>query len=401
MPLAIVILGFGIFAQGTSEMMLAGLLPELAVDLGISIPRAGLLISGFAVGMMVGAPVLALATLRWPKRRALLVFTAVFAVTHLISAATDSFAVLLAMRFAGAFVYAGFWAVAATTAMALVPADRRGRAMSVIAGGLTVATVIGLPAGTVLGQHAGWRATFLAVAVATAVAGIAVAVTVPRDVGGGASARPREEIRGLRVPRLWLSYAITATSVAALLISFGYLGAMLIDTTRLAPSTVPLVLALYGVGAVGGIALGGRIADRHPMSTLVAGTAALAIVSLVLAAALPQAIPTAIAAGALGAAGFVTNPVLNSRIFGLAPGAPALAPAFTAAAFNVGIAFGPWFGGALLDQGLGYRALPVAGAVLAAVAVALVLADARMQRQRFLSASRVDSPLSTSSCSAT
>ncbi|WP_415847564.1 MFS transporter, partial [Tsukamurella strandjordii] len=168
MPLAIVILGFGIFAQGTSEMMLAGLLPELAVDLGISIPRAGLLISGFAVGMMVGAPVLALATLRWPKRRALLVFTAVFAVTHLISAATDSFAVLLAMRFAGAFVYAGFWAVAATTAMALVPADRRGRAMSVIAGGLTVATVIGLPAGTVLGQHAGWRATFLAVAVATA-----------------------------------------------------------------------------------------------------------------------------------------------------------------------------------------------------------------------------------------
>jgi DHA1 family chloramphenicol resistance protein-like MFS transporter len=341
MPAAIVILGFGIFAQGTSEMMLAGLLPELATDLRISIPQAGLLISGFALGMMVGAPVLALATLRWPKRRALLLFTGIFAATHVVSAWTDSFAVLLAMRFAGAFVYAGFWAVAATTAVALVPPDRRGRAMSVIAGGLTVATVIGLPLGTVLGQHAGWRATFLAVAGATTIAGVAIAIIVPREAGRTTATDPRAEFRGLRAPRLWLSYAITASSVAALLISFGYLGAMLTDTTHLAPGAVPLVLALYGAGAVAGIALGGRIADRHPGRTLIAGTGTLALISLALAAALPHAVPAAIVAGALGAAGFVTNPVLNSRVFALAPHAPALAPAFTAAAFNVGIAFGP------------------------------------------------------------
>ncbi|NMD58252.1 MULTISPECIES: Cmx/CmrA family chloramphenicol efflux MFS transporter [Tsukamurella] len=380
MPLAIVVLGFGIFAQGTSELMLAGLIPELSADLHVSVPQAGLLISGFALGMMVGAPVLALATLRWPKRRALLVFTAVFALTHLLAAATDSFAVLLATRFVGAFVYAGFWSVAATTAIALVPADRRGRAMSVVAGGLTLATVIGLPLGTLLGQHAGWRATFVAVAIATAVAGIAIAATVPAEVAPSATALPREEIRALRTGRLWLSYAITAFSIAALLISFGYLGAMLLETAHAAPATVPIVLALYGVGAVAGIAAGGRLADRRPESVLVGGTVALALASAALAATLTHPALAALSATLLGAAGFVTNPALNSRVFALAPGAPTLAPAFTVAAFNAGIAVGPWLGGTLLDLGASYRALPLAGAALAVVAAGLAIADSASAR---------------------
>ncbi|MGC5028048.1 Cmx/CmrA family chloramphenicol efflux MFS transporter [Tsukamurella sp. DT100] len=381
MPPAVVVLGFGIFAQGTSELMLAGILPDVAADLQISIPRAGLLISVFALGMMIGAPILALATLRWPKRRALLVFTGIFAATHLVAATTDSFAVLLATRFAGAFVYAGFWAVAATTAIALVPADRRGRAMSVVAGGLTLATVIGLPAGTVLGQHLGWRATFLAVAIATVVAGVAIATTVPARITASGPARPREEVRALRTGRLWTSYAITAFSIAALLISFGYLGAMLVESSHTAPGTVPVVLALYGVGAVAGIAAGGRLADRRPGSVLVGGTAALALSSVALAVALPHPAAAAVAAALLGAAGFVTNPALNSRVFALAPGAPTLAPAFTVAAFNVGIAVGPWLGGTLLDLGASYRALPLAGAVLAVVAAALAALDGAAARR--------------------
>lgn len=381
MPPAVVVLGFGIFAQGTSELMLAGILPDVAADLQISIPRAGLLISVFALGMMIGAPILALATLRWPKRRALLVFTGIFAATHLVAATTDSFAVLLATRFAGAFVYAGFWAVAATTAIALVPADRRGRAMSVVAGGLTLATVIGLPAGTVLGQHLGWRATFLAVAIATVVAGVAIATTVPAGITASGPARPREEVRALRTGRLWTSYVITAVSIAALLISFGYLGAMLLESSHAAPATVPVVLALYGVGAVAGIAAGGRLADRRPGSVLVGGTAALAVSSVALAVALPHPAATAVAAALLGAAGFVTNPALNSRVFALAPGAPTLAPAFTVAAFNVGIAVGPWLGGTLLDLGASYRALPLAGAALAVAAAALAALDVAAARR--------------------
>ncbi len=381
MPPAVVVLGFGIFAQGTSELMLAGILPDLASDLHISIPRAGLLISGFAVGMMLGAPILALATSRWPKRRALLVFTGIFAATHAVAATTDSFAVLLATRFAGAFVYAGFWSVAATTAIALVPADRRGRAMSVVAGGLTLATVVGLPAGTVLGQHAGWRATFLAVAAATVVAGVAIATTVPARIPTAEAARPGDEVRALRTGRLWTSYAITASSIAALLISFGYLGAMLLGTSHAAPGTVPVVLALYGAGAVAGIAVGGRLADRRPAFVLVGGTAALAAASVALAITLPHPAAAAVAAALLGAAGFVTSPALNSRVFDLAPGAPTLAPAFTVAAFNVGIAVGPWLGGTLLDLGASYRALPLAGAALAVVAVALAAMDAGAARR--------------------
>ncbi|CAM3350435.1 Cmx/CmrA family chloramphenicol efflux MFS transporter [Tsukamurella hominis] len=381
MPPAVVVLGFGIFAQGTSELMLAGILPDIAADLQVSIPRAGLLISVFALGMMLGAPVLALATLRWPKRRGLLVFTGIFAATHVVAATTDSFAVLLATRFAGAFVYAGFWAVAATTAIALVPADRRGRAMSVVAGGLTLATVIGLPAGTVLGQHLGWRATFLAVAIATVVAGVAIATTVPAGITASGPAHPREEVRALRTGRLWTSYAITAASIAALLISFGYLGAMLLESSHAAPGTVPVVLTLYGVGAVAGIAAGGRLADRRPGSVLVGGTAALAVTSVALAVALPHPAAAAVAASLLGAAGFVTNPALNSRVFTLAPGAPTLAPAFTVAAFNVGIAVGPWLGGALLEAGASYRALPLAGAVLAVVAAALAALDCAAERR--------------------
>ncbi|KXO93886.1 Cmx/CmrA family chloramphenicol efflux MFS transporter [Tsukamurella pseudospumae] len=380
MPLAVFVLGFGIFAQGTSELMLAGLIPEVSADLHVSVPQAGLLISGFALGMMVGAPVLALATLRWPKRRALLVFTGVFAVTHLVAATTDSFAVLLATRFVGAFVYAGFWSVAATTAIALVPEDRRGRAMSVVAGGLTLATVIGLPLGTLLGQHAGWRATFVAVAIATVVAGAAIATTVPAHVTTGAVTRPREEVRALRTGRLWVSYAITAFSIAALLISFGYLGAMLLETSHAAPSTVPIVLALYGAGAVAGIAVGGRLADTRPASVLVGGTATLAVASTALAVALPHPSAAGAAAALLGAAGFVTNPALNSRVFMLAPGAPTLAPAFTVAAFNAGIAIGPWLGGTLLDLGASYRALPLAGAALAVVAIALAVRDSAAAR---------------------
>lgn len=381
MPRAVHVLGFAIFAQGTSELMLAGILPELAADLHVSIPRAGLLISGFAVGMMLGAPILALATLRWPKRRALLVFSGIFAATHVLATVTDSFAVLLATRFVGAFVYAGFWSVAATTAMALVPPDRRGRAMSLVVGGLTLATVVGLPAGTILGQHAGWRATFLAVAAATLIAGAALAVTVPSHVASGEPIRPRDELRALRTRRLWRSYVITAFMIAALLISFGYLGAMLQDVSHMAPSTVPIVLALYGAGAVAGITVGGRLADRRPTAALVGGTVALALVSVAFAAALPHPVQATGAAMLLGAAGFLANPILNARVFTLAPGAPTLAPAFTVAAFNLGISVGPWLGGTLLDAGASYRVLPLAGAGLAAIAATLAALDAVSARR--------------------
>lgn len=262
MPIAIWIIGFGIFAQGTSELMLAGFLPEMAADLGVTVPQAGGLISAFALGMLVGAPVLAVVTLQWPRRRALLVFLAVFILSHVVSALTGSYWTLFAMRFVGAFAYAGFWAVGGSTALALVAANRRGRAMSIVAGGLTVATVLGLPAGTVIAQHVGWRGAFWVVAILCVVAAVAILAVVP-------ALRPesppsiREELRGMTPPRLWLSYAMTAVATTALLGTFTYLAAMLLETTGLDPVWVPLALFGYGLGALIGVTVGGAGRRSH------------------------------------------------------------------------------------------------------------------------------------------
>lgn len=380
MPLAVFVLGFGIFAQGTSELMLTGLLPEMASDLDVTVPQAGYLISGFALGMLVGAPVLAIGTLHWPRKRALLWFLAVFTVAHAVCALSSSFAVIFAARVVGAFVYAGFWAVAANTAVALVSVDRRGRAMSVVAGGLTVATVIGLPAGAFLGDHFGWRSAFWAVA---ALSVIAMAATVAAVPDARVEARPdvAVELHALRAPRLWLSYALTATSIGALLVTFAYLGAMLADTTGLPDDAVPAFLLLYGVGAIAGIAIGGRTADRSPLRTLAIGFGGLLVVSLLLAASARHAVPVAILLVLLGGLGFGTNPVLNSRVFGLAPTAPMLAPAFNVSSFNVGISVGPWLGGLVLSAGGGYAAIPLLGAALATGALLLLALETRTVRR--------------------
>lgn len=381
MPIAIWILGTAIFAQGTSELMLAGLLPEMSADLGVTVPEAGLLVSVFALGMLIGAPVLAVVTLRWPRRRALLAFLTIFVLAHVAGALTDSYPVLLAVRFVAAFVYAGFWAVGAGTAMSLVPPDRRGRAMSVVAGGLTVATVIGLPAGTWIGQHLGWRGAFWAVAAMSTLAAGAVLAAVP-TARPTTAPRMTDEFRGLAVPRLWLSYAMTAVGTAALLGTFTYLGAMLITTSGLGSEWVPVILFGYGAGALAGMAVGGYAADRWPHGVLLVGFTALCVVLVGIAVASRHALPVAALSVLLGLTGFGTNPALNSRVFALGASAPTLTAAGTTSAFNVGIAVGPWLAGLALTAGWGYPAVPWIGAVLAVAALALFAVDAALVRGR-------------------
>jgi DHA1 family chloramphenicol resistance protein-like MFS transporter len=375
LPLPVYVLGFAIFAQGTSELMLAGLLPEISRSLHVSVPSAGLMISGFAIGMLIGAPALALLARRWPHRRALLGFLAVFALMHAVGALAPNYLMLLVTRFAAAFVYAGFWAVGAATAVELVPTEARGRAMGAVAGGLTVATVIGLPAGTLVGQHLGWRAAFWAVAVLTVIAAGGVLATVSRqDPDSSRAARQapttlRADLRGLVDRRLWFAYATTALATAALIVTFSYLSPLLTHTTGLAARWVPGVLAIYGVGAVCGIALGSRAADRRPGGTLYAGVGFLIITSIALALGAHQIAPTVALIAALGFAGFVTNPTLNSLPFNLVAAAPTLVAAFNVSAFNAGITLGPWLGGLAIDLRLGYPAVAWIGAALAAAAI--------------------------------
>jgi DHA1 family chloramphenicol resistance protein-like MFS transporter len=371
MPRAVYLLGLAIFAQGTSELMLAGLLPELATDLHVSIPAAGLLISAFAVGMLVGAPILAVGTLRWSRRAAMLAFLTIFALTHVAGALTSSYGVLLATRVAGAFVYAGFWAVASVTAIELAGPQARAKAMSILAGGLTVATIIGLPAGTLLGQHLGWRAAFWAVAALSVLAIAGVVTTIPR---GRSESVPqlRREVRSMANPQLWIAYGTTALSTGAILVIFSYLAPLLTETTGLSEAWVPVILALYGTGSLLGITVSGRTADRRPFSTLLfslIGVVAAAIVLALAAGTSWLAVPAIVLVGAFG---FATNPAVNSRVFSVAGSAPTLAAAFNISAFNVGITVGPWLGGLALDAGAGYPTVGWIGAALALLATATI-----------------------------
>ncbi|MFD4995827.1 Cmx/CmrA family chloramphenicol efflux MFS transporter [Streptomyces buecherae] len=379
MPLPVYVLGFVIFTQGTSEFMLSGLLPGMADDLGVSIPDAGLLISAFAIGMVVGAPLLALTTLRWPRRTALVTLQAVFIAAHVVGALAPGYGLLFATRVISALVYAGCWGVALAAAVSIAPAGATGRAVATVAGGLTLATIVGVPAGTLLSQYAGWRAAFWAVAVATLVSLVCTVFAVPAGRGTHVPAgSAHAELRGMARPHLWLSYAITAFTFGAVIVTFSYLASLLTEVSGLAEGWVPAVLALFGVGGLLGIAVGGRLAEAYPLRTLGWGLGGLVLVSGALALTARHA---AVAVGlvfALGFVAWVTNPALQSRVFALAPEAPTLAGATNTAAFNVGNTLAPMLGGVVIDAGYGFTAVAWVGVALAVAGCAGTLWAARL-----------------------
>ncbi|WP_406294598.1 MFS transporter [Embleya sp. NBC_00888] len=380
MPLAVYILGLGIFAQGTSEFMLSGLLETMADDLGVSIPDAGLLISAFAVGMVVGAPLLAVATLQWPRRTALIAFQVVFILGHVVGALAPGYWLVLATRFVSAVAYAGFWAVAAVTALGLVASNAKAKAMAVVAGGLSLATVVGLPLGTMIGNWAGWRAAFWAVAALTALSTVAVYVVLPPGRPTHEAPRSvRTELRSMRRPQLWVAYATTAFSFGAVVAVFSYLGTMLTNTTGIGEAWVPLVLSWYGVGAVVGITVGGRVADEHPFGTLYASIGTIVAVSILLALTAENVPITLALVFLLGLAGFAANPAVNARVFAIAADAPTLAGAANTASFNVGITIGPLLGGRVIAAGFDYAAVAWVGAGLGLAGLAAARIDSRMR----------------------
>ncbi|MFJ2742768.1 Cmx/CmrA family chloramphenicol efflux MFS transporter [Streptomyces sp. NPDC087440] len=357
MPFALYLLGLAVFAQGTSEFMLSGLGPDIAQDLGVSLSAAGALTSAFAVGMVVGAPLAAALSMRWARRPALLLFLGVFLAVHIGGALTTSFGVLLVLRVVGALANAGFLAVALTAAAGMVAPHAKGRATSVLLGGVTLACVIGVPAGAWAGQLLGWRAAFWAVALlcVPAVVGILHAVPADRDtavVRGGV----RAEARALRDGRLRLTLLLGALVNGATFCTFTYLAPLVTHVTGLGESLVPLVLALFGAGAFVGVAVGGRLADARPVPLLVGGGAVLAAGWMLFAVAAGAPVAVLVLVFVQGALSFAVGSTLISQVLYAAGGAPTLAGAFATAAFNVGAAAGPWAGGLALGAGLGFRA---------------------------------------------
>ncbi|MEV0640292.1 Cmx/CmrA family chloramphenicol efflux MFS transporter [Streptomyces sp. NPDC050619] len=378
MPFALFLLGVAVFAQGTSEFMLAGLVPDIARDLSVSVPAAGALTSAFAVGMVVGAPLMAGVARRWSRRGALLGFLVTFLCVHVVGAVTDSFGVLLATRVVGALANAGFLAVALVTAVGMVAPDAKGRATSMLLGGVTLACVVGVPAGALLGQLWGWRSAFWAVAVVSVPAVVAVARSVP---AGGADSSPpslRGELRSLRSPRLLGVLLLGALVNGATFCTFTYLAPLVTNITGLGGSWVPVVLALFGFGAFVGVRVGGLFADRRPV--LVVGAGGLALCAGWVGFALGAGEP-GVALGLVlvqGALSFGVGSTLISQVLYAAPGAPTLAGGFATAAFNVGAASGPWLGGTVIGAGFGYRSPLWVSAVLVGLALAFVAVMVRM-----------------------
>lgn len=380
-PLSVWVLAATIFVLGTSEFVVAGLLPVIADDLGVTVPRAGLLISGFAIAMVVGAPLLAVATLRLPRRVTLLAALAVFTAGNAFAALSPGYGSLLAGRVVTAVATGGFWAVAAVVTVTAAGDGMRARALAILVGGLTVSNIVGVPFGTFVGQQLGWRATFWVVAALAALAAPAVWFAVREPARPRQPARLRAETAAFRRGRLWLALGTTALYQSGVIALFSYVVPLLTDVAGLAKGAVPVVLVGFGLANLVGIQVGGRFADRYPWRTLLLGFVGTIVVLTAIAVTADLRHATTPLVLVLGVVAFSVAAPLNARVFALAGTAPTLASAVNASAFNVGNTLGPWLGGLVITVGLGYAAPAWVGALLLVGALALGLTSRQFDRR--------------------
>ncbi|WP_040587943.1 Cmx/CmrA family chloramphenicol efflux MFS transporter [Sciscionella marina] len=377
------VLALSVFALGTTEFMISGLLPGMARDLGVSVSAVGGLIAAFAIGMVIGAPVMAALTLRWPRKATLLGALAVFVLGHVVAGFAADYATLVVARVVTAVATGAFWAVGGTVVVRLAGPGKRARGLAVFVGGLTVANVLGVPLGTVIGEGGGWRGAFFAVAGAALLAMLGVLALVPRlqTSSGVAQSNLRTELRVFRQPRAWVALGTIGLTGAAIFGTFSYLSPFLVGVSGFTEGIVPLLLAVFGVGAVIGLQVAGRFADSHPFASLFLPLGALALVLAALGLFGENKVLAIVAVGLLGLAGFGANPALLGRMFSLAGEAPTLANSMNVSAFNIGNTIGPLVGGAVIDAGLGYLAVPVVGAGIVALALLAGLGSLLLDRR--------------------
>jgi DHA1 family chloramphenicol resistance protein-like MFS transporter len=374
LPPAVYLLAWSLFAMGSAEFLVAGVLPAIADDLRITLPSAGAMISAFAAGVVIGGPLLAVATLRLPRRATLVTAQVVFAASVAAGLLTDHYGLILVTRFVSGLAYAGFWAAAAVTAIGLVTPERTARASGVVVSGLSLAMIAGGPASALISHFTGWRGGFWAVVALTAVGAVATLVAVPETRPGGEPG-VRRELRTMARPQLWLVYGVTILSTAAYMVSYNYLAAFLTDVTGIPAVWVPPTLTVFGIGAFLGLSAGGRIADERPFHALLGGAAGIGVTSVLLAVLADRAVAVAVLVLLLGVAGFVLNPAVYGRVFTIAADAPTLAGATAVSAFQLGISLVPLFAGTALGAGAGIASIPWIGAGLALVTVLAVLLD--------------------------
>lgn len=373
LPLVVYVLAGGTFLLGASEFLIAGLLPEMAGDLHVSQSSAGLLITAFALGMIVGAPTMAMLTLRLPRRASLILALGVFALAHVIVALSSSFALVLAARVLTAFATGAFWAIASVVAAAATEPAARTRALGVVGGGLTVANVVGVPLGSWVGQAAGWRAPFWILAAVAAVAAIVIGQFLPDDEHRRLPS-VRAEFAALGQGRLWLPLAAAALIMGGVLACYSYISPLLTVRAGIPAAAVPLVLVGFGAGAVIGTNTGGRLGDRRPIATALTGATASAVVLLALALLSTNAVAAVLLVALMGLTGFTVNPVVTALAVRFAGSASTLTAALTVSAFNTGIAVGSVIAGAALTSRLGVAGPAAVGAAIAGLTMVPLVA---------------------------
>ncbi|MFC8196068.1 MFS transporter [Streptomyces sp. NPDC060006] len=382
MPLALLALAVGAFGIGTTEFVMMGLLPDVADDLGISIPTAGHLVSAYAIGVVIGAPLLAAVTARMSRRKVLIGLMVLFVAGNALSALAPDYHWLVAARFLSGLPHGAFFGVGAVVATGLVAPERKARAVSLMFLGLTVANIAGVPAATLVGQNFGWRATFLGVSAIGLAAIASLALVLPRDHAHAPAAGLRGELAALRSLPVWLALGTTVAGFGALFSAYSYITPMLTDSAGYADSSVTLLLALFGVGATAGNLLGGRLADRSMRATLFGGLISLVAVLAVFPALMATAWSAALAVVLLGTAAFVTSSPLLLMVMEKASSAPSLASSANQAAFNLANAGGAWIGGLALAAGFGVTSPALAGAALAVLGLGVATIAYVVDRRR-------------------
>lgn len=385
LPAALWALTISAFAIGTTEFVIVGLLPTVAKDLQISLPSAGLLVSLYAIGVAIGAPILTALTSRIPRKKLLVLLMILFIIGNGLASIAPGFYSLVIARIITGFAHGVFFSIGSTIAAALVPAEKRASAISIMFAGLTVAIVTGVPLGTFIGQHFGWQATFVGVALLGIIGLISSMILVPSDLKNEAPASLKSQIKVITNKRLLLTFLMTTLGYGGTFVVFTYLSPILQEITGLSEAVVSLILLLYGIAIAIGNIVGGRVSNTNPIKALLWMFSLQAIVLLIFTFTAPHPILSIATLFLMGGLSFATVPGLQLQVVQISekylPGTEDVASAFNIAAFNIGIAIGAYAGGLIVASPLGLTSTPWIGAIFLGFAIAVTLVSARLNKK--------------------
>lgn len=381
MPLALLALAIGAFGIGTTEFAVMGLLPDMAAGFGVSIPLAGYATTLYALGVVVGAPLMTALGTRFTRKQMLMLLMGLFIVGNLLTGIAPNFGIMLAGRIVAAFTHGAFFGIGALVAADLVAPEKRATALSLMFSGLTVANVVGVPAGTMLSQQFDWRTTFYAITALGVIGLLGIVKLVPAQRAKAASPMG-SELAVFRNPQVGLAMLMTILGFGGVFAAVTYLASMMTEVTGFAPSSVIWLTALFGLGMVGGNLVSGRFTDRAMMPMLFVSLTGLALSLAAFTFTAHDKFAATVTLALIGIFGFATVPPLQKRVMDQAASAPTLASAGNIAAFNFGNALAAWLGGIVISAGLGYTAPNWVGALMTVAALGVAIFASALERRQ-------------------